>query len=677
MSKMPAERAAELRELLHYHAYRYYVLDSPIITDNEYDKLFRELQGLERQYPELVTPDSPTQRVGAPPQSELPKVTHPVPVLSLANAFDDQEIYAWRTRIGRLLPEGTKLDYTVEPKFDGLSVVLTYEDGIFVLGATRGDGEIGEGVTPNLRTVKSLPLRIPADPDGPPAPPRLVVRGEAYFRLSTFRELNLRRVEEGEHPFVNPRNAAAGTLRQLDPTITQVRPVELACYAILDGGGDLPTNQWDTLHYLSRLGFPVMLDLCSHFTDDEFEAMLTHLHAWESRRDDLDFEVDGLVIKVNDRVVADSLGIVGKDPRGAVAYKFPAEERTTKLVDVGVNVGRTGVLAPYAILEPVEISGVTVKQATLHNFDDVAAKDIRIGDTVIVKRSGDVIPYVVGPIPDLRDGSERRIEIPTACPYCHSPTVRREGEIAIYCSNPDCPERLVRGIEYFVSRGVMDIEGLGWRIVRQLVDEGLVHDVADLYALAMDDLLPLEGFAEKKARKLLDAIDASRLRPFERVLTALGIPGVGGTVAVLLTQHFPSIDALMSTTQEHLETIEGLGPQTASAVVGFFADQRNRVLIEKLRAAGLRMEREEPSLEPAAQTLAGMMFVLTGTMPNLTREEATQLIEAHGGRVVGGVSRKTSYVVVGESPGSKLDKARELGIPTLDEDGLLALIEGR
>jgi len=676
MSKPPTKRAAELRELIHYHNYRYHVLDSPVITDDEFDALYRELVELERAHPELVTPDSPTQRAGAPPRDELPKARHAVPVLSLANAFSDEDIRAWRTRIGKLLPEGARLDYTTEPKFDGLSVVLTYENGVFTLGATRGDGEIGEDVTPNLRTVRSLPLRIPADPDGPPAPPRLVVRGEAYFTLSAFEALNRRRVEEGEQPFVNPRNAAAGALRQLDPAITAARPIELACYAILDGEGDLPTTQWDALHYLAGLGFPVTLDLCAHFTEDHFEAMLAHVHAWENRRADLDFEIDGAVIKVNDLATAADLGIVGKDPRSAIAYKFPAEERTTKLLDIGVNVGRTGVLAPFAILEPVEVSGVTVKQATLHNFDDIAAKDIRIGDTVIIKRSGEVIPYVVGPIADLRDGSERRIEPPTHCPSCGSPTIRRGEEIAIYCSNQDCPERILNGIAYFVSRGVMDIEGLGWRIVRQLFDAGLVRDVADLYSLTMGDLLRLEGFAEKKAQNLLDAIEASRAQPFDRVLTALGITGVGSTVAALLIGYFPSMDALMAASLEEIDAVPGIGSQIATAIVEFFVDARNRALIEKLRAARLQMASAKP-VAAASQRLAGMTFVLTGTLPTLPREEASDLIRAHGGRVAGSVSAKTSYVVAGESPGSKLQKAHELGIPVLDEAGLLALIEGR
>ncbi len=668
----PARRAAELREQIHFHAYRYYVLDSPVITDAEYDALFEELRRIEREHPELITPDSPTQRIDAVPRSDLPKVRHIAPVLSLANAFNEDELRAWYTRISKLLSPETRLDFVVEPKLDGLSVVLTYENGVFTQGATRGDGIIGEDVTPNLRTIRRLPLHIPADPDGPPAPPRLVVRGEVFFRLPVFEELNRRRVEAGEPPFVNPRNAAAGSLRQLDARVTAERPLDLACYQILGGEGeDLPTTQWDVLHYLAGLGFPVMTQYSRHF--DNLDAVLDYIKTWDEKRQRLDFEIDGLVIKVNNLAVQEALGVVGKDPRGLIAYKFPAEERTTRLLDVGVNVGRTGVLVPYAILEPVEVSGVTVKQATLHNFDDIAAKDIRIGDTVIVKRSGEVIPYVVGPIADLRDGSETPIVPPDTCPYCDSPVVRAEGEVAYYCSNPECPERQVRAIEYFVSQGAMDIEGLGDRIVRQLVGAGLVRNVADLYFLKMEDLLSLEGFAEKKAQNLLDAIDASRTRPLARLLTALGIRGVGSTVAELLLEHIPSLDGLMNATQEELESIPGLGPHTASAVVEFFSDEWNRRLIERLREGGVRLEMEEKA--QASDKLAGMTFVLTGTLPNLTREQATELIEAHGGRVTGSVSSKTNYVLAGENPGSKLDKAVQLGVPIIDEAGLRALLE--
>jgi DNA ligase (NAD+) len=529
---------------------------------------------------------------------------------------------------------------------------------------------IGEEITPNLRTLPALPLRIPADPQGPPAPPYLVVRGEAFFALSSFAELNRRRIEEGEPSFVNPRNAASGALRQLDPGITAQRPLQIALYQILAVEGDLPTTQWDVLHYLASLGFPVMLEHSAYF--DDLETGIAYLHTWEERRRDLDFEIDGLVIKVNDLRTFDDLGVVGKDPRGATAFKFPAEERTTKLLDIGINVGRTGVLAPYAMLEPVEVSGVTVKQATLHNFDDIEAKDIRIGDTVIVKRSGEVIPYVVGPVADLRDGSEMRIAAPAECPFCGRPTVRNEEEVAIYCSNSQCPERLARTIEYFVSRGAMDIDGLGDRIVRQLIEAGLIADIADIYSLYAENLLELEGFAEKKVENLLRAIDVSRGRSLERVITALGIKGVGSTVAELLAVEFASLHELAHASEDAIQQIPGLGPHTAESIVAFFGDPQNQTVIEKLRAAGI--DPQAGRREKTSDALAGMTFVLTGTLPTMTREEASVLIESHGGKVSGSVSKKTSYVLAGELAGSKLEKARELGVPVIGEDDLRALI---
>ncbi|MBN1429608.1 MAG: NAD-dependent DNA ligase LigA [Anaerolineae bacterium] len=671
MTTPPASRAAELREMLNFHIYRYHVLNSPVITDGEYDALYHELVRLEEEHPELVTPDSPTMRVGGQARDDLPKVRHVATVLSLQNAFSDDDVRAWRERIGKLLPSTVQLDYVVEPKFDGLSIALTYENGIFVQGATRGDGVIGEDVTPNLRTIRHLPLRIPVDPDGPPAPPRLVVRGEIYFELSIFEALNRRRVEADEAPFINPRNAASGALRQLNPRITAERPLSLTCYTILDGDGDLPRTQWDALHYLQGLGFPVMVDLCAYYDDPE--EMITYLHTWEKRRKTLDFDIDGLVIKVNDRRVMADLGVAGKDPRGSIAFKFPAEERTTKLLDVAFNVGRTGVLTPNAVLEPVMVSGVTVKQATLHNFDYIAEKDIRVGDTVIVKRSGEVIPYVVGPVADLRDGSEHPISPPATCPVCNTAITQQPGEVAVYCSNTACPERLVRSIEYFVSQGAMDIEGLGERIVRQLVTARLIRDVADLYFLTADQLLGLEGFAQKKVDNLLTAIDASRSRPLPRVLASMGIKGVGSTIAELLTSHYPSMDLLEQASQDDLQTIEGLGPQISGAVVAFFADAGNRALIDKLKQGGVKMEAVGKAR--ASDKLAGLTFVLTGTLPTMTREEAGELIELHGGKTLGSVSKKTGYVLAGEAAGSKLDKARELGIPVIDEAGLRKLIE--
>ncbi len=670
MASSPAKRAGELRDQINYHLYRYHVLSSPVITDNEYDILFRELQQIEQEHPELVAPDSPTQRIGAAPRDDLPKVRHIAPVLSLSNAFSADDLRAWRERIGRLLPSTAQVDYTVEPKYDGLSVILTYENGLFVQGATRGDGVIGEDVTPNLRTIRRLPLRIPVDTSGPPAPLSLAVRGEVFFKIADFEALNHRRVEAGEAPFINPRNSASGALRQLDPRITADRPLTLAVYAILGGVGDLPRTQWDTLHYLAALGFPVLVDLCLHF--DDLERVIAHTEKWDKHRKRLEFETDGLVVKVDDLQLSADLGYVGKDPRGAIAFKYPSEERTTKLLDVVFNVGRTGVLTPNAVLEPVMVGGVTIRQATLHNFDYIAEKDIRVGDTVIIKRSGEVIPYVVGPVADLRTGGETPIRPPQTCPFCSAPTIQTPGEVAVYCSNRDCPERLARTIEYFVSKGAMDIDGLGEQIVRQLIAKGLIHDVADLYFLRADHLLALEGFAQKKVDNLLAAIDASRSRPVSRVLTALGIKGIGETVAALLVKAFPSLETLAQAAQADLQMVEGLGPQLSGAIVEYFADPRNRALIEKLKQGGVQMQAEVKT--HASDKLAGLTFVLTGTLPTMSREQATELIEAHGGKVVSSVSKKTSYVVAGEAAGSKLDKAGELGVEVIDEAGLLALI---
>jgi DNA ligase (NAD+) len=667
-----AARAAELRRLVNEHNYRYNVLNAPVITDGEYDALFAELKAIEAEHPELVTPDSPTQRVGSDLQSDLPKVRHVFPILSLSNTYSADEILAWRERIGKLLPEHAALDYVVEPKFDGLTVVLTYVNGVLVLGATRGNGEVGDDVTPNVRTVRTIPLRIPVSPDGPAAPPRLVVRGEVLFLKKDFEALNQRMREEGLPLYVNARNTASGALKQKDARVTASRPLSAYCYAIVDADGSVPATQWDTLRYLRSLGFLTADGVTRH--NNDLENVIDYTEEFEPHRHDLPYEIDGLVIKVNDLATSRDLGVVGKDPRGAVAYKFPSEEATTKLLGVTANVGRTGVLTPTAMLEPVFVSGVTVKQASLHNYDLIEQKDIRIGDSVIVKRSGEVIPYVLGPIPAARTGEERRIYPPETCPVCNSPVARDEGEVAYYCTNPACPERIARNIEYFVSRGAMDIEGLGERGVRQLLAEGLIHDEADLFSLTADDLLKLEGFAEKKAQNLLSSIEAAKNRPLARLVSALGIRGIGTTVAELLVQHFYSIDELAAATAEELQTIEGFGPHTASAIVQWFAEPRNQALLEKLRAAGVRLVEEHAAPKRASDRLTGLTFVLTGTLPTLKRNEAAVLIEKHGGKVVGSVSKKTSYVVAGAEPGSKLTKAQELGVPILDEDGLLVLI---
>jgi DNA ligase (NAD+) len=674
MSAEARRRIEELRKEIHYHNYRYYVLSSPVISDAEYDALFRELRALEEAHPELVTPDSPTQRAGAPPAEAFERVTHPAPIISLDNAFSGDDLRAWIERISKLLPPDTRLAFVVEPKIDGLSVVLHYRDGRFALGATRGDGQVGEDVTANLRTVRSLPLRIPAAPDGPTPPPYLVVRGEVFMTLADFERFNRSQEAQGAKTFANPRNAASGSLRLLDSSLTAQRPLSLLCYNVIAWEGEPapPSTQWETLAYLRALGFPVATQIARLATIDEVAA---YCERWIGLRDTLPYEADGVVVKIDDLRVAADLGIVGRFPRGAMAFKFPAREVTTRLLDIRVNVGRTGTLAPYAVLEPVSIGGVTVSRATLHNFDYIAERDIRIGDRVLVRRAGDVIPQVVGPIVDLRTGQERVFEPPTRCPVCGEPTVHPEEEVAHYCVNAACPAQLVRRIEYFASRGAMDIETLGEKTAALLVEKGLVTDVADLFALKVEDLLGLEGFAEKKAENLLAGIAAAKDRPLSRLLTALGIRYVGGTVAEMLARHFGSLDALAAAGVEELQTIEGIGPRIAGAVVDWFSRPRHRQIVDKLRAAGVRLAEERPA-PVGAQPLAGLTFVITGTLSQ-PREEVAAWIEARGGKVTGSVSARTSYLVVGESPGgTKYRKAQELGVPMISEEQLRALGEG-
>ncbi len=668
------KRMEELRRQINYHNYRYYVLDDPLIPDAAYDALMQELRELEAAHPEWVTPDSPTQRVGGEPLDTFEKVRHPAPILSLPSAAEVQGVYDWLERISKLLPAGVTvadLEYVVEPKIDGLTVVLHYHDGVFVQGATRGDGEIGEDITANLRTIKSLPLRIPVAPDGPP-PARLVVRGEAYMPIDKFEEFNRRQEETGGKTFANPRNAAAGSLRQLDPRITAARPLDLFCYAIVDAEGIEIATQWEVLAYLRQMGFPVCEDVAKF---SHLEAVIAYCQEWMKKRDILNYEADGAVIKINDLRTQAALGFVGREPRGALAFKFPGREAVTKILDIGINVGRTGTLNPFARLEPVRLGGVTIKQATLHNFEDMARKDIRLGDTVIIKRAGDVIPYVVGPIVEMRTGQERPFEIPERCPACGEPVVKAEDEVAVYCVNAACPAQLVRRIEYFVSRGAMDIEGFGTRKAQLFVEKGLLKDVADLYYLTREDILGLEGFAEKATDNLLAAIEASKTRPLARVITALGIRGVGSVVAELLTEHYPSIDDLMAATQEELEAIEGLGPHIAGNIVEWFSRERHRELIEKLRRAGVRLAEERRARPAEELPLAGLTFVITGTLPSMSREAATALIQAHGGKVTGSVSARTDYLLVGEAPGgTKYRKAQQLGVPMIDEGELMRMI---
>lgn len=668
-------RLEELRKSIRKHNYHYYVLNDPLISDYQYDQLMHELKRIEQEHPEWITPDSPSQRAGAPPAAAFEKVKHPAPILSLANAYEAEDVRAWLERIAKVDRRALDADFVVEPKLDGLTVVLHYRDGVFVQGATRGDGEVGEDISANLRTINALPLRIPPDDSSSQAispPPYLVVRGEAFMRISDFEQLNRRLEAQGESTYVNPRNTAAGALRQLDSSITAQRPLTLLVYQIVTGEGDLPATQGETLEYLKALGFPT-LEQTHCQTLDQVMAVYDR---WAQRRENLDYEIDGMVIKINNHQLFDDLGVVGKDPRGAIAFKFPAQVVTTDLLDIGVNVGRTGVLTPYAVLDPVELGGVTVKQATLHNFDYIAEKDIRVGDRVQVKRAGDVIPYVIGPVTAARDGNEQPYQPPATCPACDQPVEHIPGEVAWYCVNAGCPAQLIRNVEHFVSRGAMDIVGVGIKIVEQLVEEGMIRDVADLYALERSSLLKLDGFADKKADNLLAAIAASKEQSLARLLTGLGIRGVGEVVAADLTHHYRNLDELAQASVEELEAIEGIGPNIAEAIVDWFDTPANRQLLAKLRAADVWPQAESRATQAeSAFPLEGLTFVVTGKLSGFTRREIKEYIQAHGGRVTGSVSSKTDYLVAGEDAGSKLQKAQALETQIIDEDALRHMVE--
>jgi DNA ligase (NAD+) len=671
-----ALRIAELREQLNYHAHRYYVLDDPVISDAAYDALYRELQELESANPELITTDSPTQRVGGPVREEFTAVEHPQPMLSLGNAFNPEELRAWRDRFQRLLPEGTpEPAYVVEPKIDGLTVVLHYTAGLFTLGATRGDGLRGEDITANLRTINALPLRVPVSESGTngmTVPAHLVVRGEAFMPIDAFETFNREQEAAGKKTYANPRNTAAGSLRVLDSGITATRPLSLFCYQIVEiEGGTVLDSQWEALDYLRQLGFPVSSEN-RRFTN--FDELVAFCIAWEGKRDALNYEADGLVIKIDEFALQQRLGAVGNAPRWAVAYKYPAPEAVTRLQRIVVNVGRTGSLNPAAELEPVRVGGVTVSNATLHNADYVADRDIREGDMVVIRRAGEVIPQVLGPVLEFRPPEAEPWQMPTHCPVCGESVEHPEGEVAYYCVNAACPAQLIRSVEHFVSRGAMDIEGFGIRQAELFVELGFLHDVADIYYLEAGQLLSLEGFAEKKVTNLLAAIEASRDRDPARLLTALGIRGVGRTVAQLLVDQFGSLDAVASASQETLEQVPGIGPILASSVVEWFALVPNRKVIEKLRAAGVRTQ-AEVTAAVGPQPLEGLTFVITGTLPTMSREQAKAFVQEHGGKVTGSVSGRTDYLVAGERAGGKLTKAEKLGVPVLDEADLRAMVE--
>jgi len=661
-----------LKDEIRYHNYRYHVLNDPVISDYEYDQKLFHLREIEAQHPEWVTPDSPTQRAGAEPLDKFEKVEHPAPILSLGNAFSAEDIRDWFERISKLDDRIRDASFTVEPKLDGLTVVLHYENSLFTQGATRGNGEVGEDITENLRTIKALPLHIPVTENGPHPPERLIVRGEALIYKKDFEKLNQKLEEEGQKTYLNPRNTAAGSLRQLDSRITSQRPLTLLVYAIVTHeGGDLPSSQWDQLKFLRDMGFPVAD--ASQYCQTLDEAIDICLN---TDQDAFPYEIDGMVIKINDLDLSNDLGVVGKDPRGALAYKFPAEEVTTTLNDIGVNVGRTGVLTPYAVLEPIEIGGVIVKQATLHNFDFIREKDIRIGDRVLVKRAGEVIPYVIGPIVDVRDGNEKEFAPPEICPSCGEPVVNPEGEVAYYCTNSACPAQLVRNLEHFVSRGAMDIVGLGINTVELLANKGLVSDMADLYQLSRDDLLKLEGFGEKKVDNLLSAIEASKSQLLYRLITGLGIHGVGEVAAQDLADRYRDLDELSKASKEELESISGFGPNSAESIVEWFKNEENQQVLEKLKGVGV-WPISEIEKEAGPQPLDGLTFVVTGTLPSLSRTDVKDLIEHYGGKVTGSVSGNTNYLVLGEDPGSKYDQAKKRNVPILSEEELQQMIKAK
>ena len=754
MSQDAKARIVELSEQLHQHIYHYYVLSAPLVPDAEYDRLFRELQDLEAaNILNYARPDSPTQRVGSDLSGDFPKVEHPAPILSLANAFDEADLRSWEERNLRLLPSGTQLAYVLQPKLDGLAIVITYEDGVLTRAATRGNGVLGDDVTANVKTIRTVPLRIPVDTGAGAPPSRLAVRGEILFHKEAFLALNREQEAQGLPAYINARNTASGSLKQKDSRETAKRQLTAYIYAIVDSDGLDLRGEWESVQHLRKLGFHVIPDAARF---ENLEQVVDKLPAWEARRNDLPYEIDGMVLKVDALSLASELGVVGKDPRGAIAYKFPAEEATTQLLGITIGVGRTGKVTPTAQLEPTFIGGVTVSNASLHNYDQVAALDIRLGDRVVIKRSGDVIPYVIGPIAAARDGSETPILPPDTCPFCHTRLAQPEGAVDWYCPNPTCLERVMRTLEFFVSRGAMDIEGMGPQTIASLIEAGLIEDEADIFTLQAEPLLALEGFAEKKVENLLASIETAKSRPFEQVLTSLGIDGVGGTVAGLLTDNFASIDELLATAESirtaeaqfaeaaapmiadaddsgpdtarvlqrlrrptaelapryleasdlearlarfmaplgaspdavvavagrlqavieasrRLHTIEGLGPILVENIVDWFTDEHHRKVIAKMQVACVNMRAEEKTL--AGTSLEGKTFVLTGAM-SVPRGEIKALVEANGGKVTGSVSKKTSYVVAGDSPGSKVEKALKNNVPVISEDDLQALITG-
>jgi len=663
------QRAAELREQINHHNYRYYVLDDTEISDGEYDRLMVELRRLEEDHPSLVTPESPTQRVGASPADGFDQVQHRLPMLSLGNAFNEDDLQAWYRRIKGLLDDAD-FDLVCELKIDGLAVSLTYQDGVLVQGATRGDGTAGEDVTQNLRTIRTIPMSLLGEP-----PPYLEVRGEVYLPLEDFRRLNEGRAERGEPLYANPRNTGAGSVRQLDPKVTASRNMHIWVYSLGDIGETVrPNGHWDSLQWLNGLGFRINPEnqICNNL-----QEAVDYYHSWMEKRHDLPYEIDGVVIKVNPFAYQDSLGVVGREPRWAIAFKFPAEQAVTRLLDIGINVGRTGSLNPYAILGPVVVSGVTVRQASLHNEEDINRKDIRIGDWVTVERAGDVIPQVVGPVLDRRTGQEQVFKMPANCPVCGTQVVKPESEAMHRCPNTSCPVQFFELLKHFVSKGAMDIDGLGEQWCNILIENSLVKDVAGLYRLDKDELLKLDRMGDKLATKIMTNIEVSKQRPLHRVLFALGIIHVGSEIAELLTQRYASINEMAEATPEELTEIPGIGPKIAESVADYFAVPLNQQVLKDLGEAGVVLHHDIPDIQEAADDLpfSGKSFVVTGTLSGFTRREAEDRIKILGGNVSSAVTRKTDYLVAGGSPGSKVAAAGRLGTEILDEAAFLELMD--
>jgi len=659
------QRIAKLRQLINHHNYRYYVLDSPEISDAEYDELMLELKGLEEAHPELIAPDSPTQRVGAAPVEAFGVVDHREPLLSLANAFSNEELDAWYRRAANLLGR-RDTEFVCELKIDGLAVALTYVDGLLEVGATRGDGYHGENITQNLRTIRSIPLSVSKE-----APPRFEVRGEVYLSKAGFKKLNEQRAREGLSLFANPRNAAAGSVRQLDPRITAQRPLDILIYGLgWAEGKAVPRTHWEITQYVKSLGFKINPDIALCHTIAEVK---NYYDNWVEKQEELPYDADGVVVKINSIAFQDELGHVGREPRWAIAYKFPAVQGTTRLLDIRVNVGRTGSLNPYAILEPVQVGGVTIRQAALHNEEDIHRKDIRIGDWVTVQRAGEVIPEIVSPIISRRTGEEKVFHMPSHCPVCGAEVIRHEGEAMHRCTNTACPAQALERIKHFVSCGAMDIDGIGDKLCQALFAKKLVEDVGDLYSLTRDQLLGLEKLADKSATNILNSIKGSKNRPLARVIFALGITHIGDETADLLAEHFTSLDELSRAQQEQLVDIPSIGPKIADSILAFFRQEKNRSMIDKLREAGVKLEAEE--VKPKGLPLAGLEFVITGRLEAFSRQEGEARIRALGGKAGSDVTRKTTYVVVGADPGSKLARAEALGIEILNEAEFVQLLD--